>query len=168
MQLLHRHSIVHAPELEGAPSSALELDDHIQLLPVLRAEIVLRDFPATRDLALPGHAAHRLLVALNERPESRAIAGERAHHEGDVVFTTVAHALGDRCTHERYTNRIPQRLNRRAQPEGAQPQPYSQSVTRPSSTIQVGTGAPRDPNGRAHVRTPAPLKTPMPAFAFKH
>jgi len=93
----------------------------------------------------PGHAAHRLLVALNERPEGRAIAGKRAHHEGDVVFTTVAHALGDRCTHERYTNRIPRRLNRRALSAGAKRHSYSLALTRASSTIQVGTGARRDP-----------------------
>src|SRR3989441_9921917 len=64
MQLLHRRSIVHAPELERAAPSALELDDHIQLLPVLRAEIVLRDFPATRDLALD-HEIAALPVALD-------------------------------------------------------------------------------------------------------
>src|ERR1041385_1783356 len=61
---IYRRSIVHAPELEGAPSSALELDDHIQLLPVLRAEIVLRDLPATRDLALD-HEIAALPVALD-------------------------------------------------------------------------------------------------------
>src|SRR2546422_6863496 len=62
-------------------------------------------------------------------------------------YTTLfrSHALGDRCTHERYTNRIPQRLNRRAQSAGAKRHSYSQSVTGASSTIQVGTGARRDP-----------------------
>src|SRR5256884_5634364 len=64
MQLLPRRSIVHAPELEGAAPSALELDDHIQLLPVLRAEVVLRDLPATRDLALD-HEIAALPVALD-------------------------------------------------------------------------------------------------------
>src|SRR5690348_10968505 len=57
-------SIVHAPELERAAPSALELDDHIQLLPVLRAEIVLRDLPATRDLPLD-HEIVALPVALD-------------------------------------------------------------------------------------------------------
>src|SRR5881396_1032187 len=82
MQLLHRHSIVHAPELEGAPSSALELDDHIQLLPVLRAEIVLRDFPATRDLALD-HEIAALPVALDlDVPAS-------VHYLGDLAAVVV-------------------------------------------------------------------------------
>src|SRR5438093_1137484 len=84
MQLLHRHSIVHAPELEGAPSSALELDDHIQLLPVLRAEIFLRDFPATRDLALD-HEIAALPVALDlDIPAS-------IHYLSDLPAVVVEH-----------------------------------------------------------------------------
>src|SRR5438876_3444661 len=82
MQLLHRRSIVHAPELEGAPSSALELDDYIQLLPVLRAEIVLRDLPATRDFALD-HEIVALPVALDlDVPAS-------VHYLGDLPAVVV-------------------------------------------------------------------------------
>src|SRR5438128_2609388 len=82
MQLLHRRSIVHAPELEGAAPSALELDDHIQLLPVLRAEIVLRDLPAIRDLALH-HEIVALLVALDlDVPAS-------VHYLGDLAAVVV-------------------------------------------------------------------------------
>src|SRR2546421_651044 len=64
MQLLRRRPVVHPPEFDRAAPSALELDDHIQLLPVLRAEIVLRNLPATRDLALD-HEIAALPVALD-------------------------------------------------------------------------------------------------------
>src|SRR5438552_3034889 len=52
MDLLPRGAVVHTPELDRAAPSALELDDHEQLLAVLGAEIVLGDLPASRDLAL--------------------------------------------------------------------------------------------------------------------
>src|SRR5438552_2167243 len=64
MQLLRRRPVVHPPEFDRAAPSALELDDHIQLLPGLRAEVVLRDLPATRDLALD-HEIAALPVALD-------------------------------------------------------------------------------------------------------
>src|SRR6266550_7644506 len=64
MQLLRRRPVVHPPEFDRAAPSALELDDHIQLLPVLRAEVVLRDLPATRNLALD-HEIAALPVALD-------------------------------------------------------------------------------------------------------
>src|SRR5207247_11198133 len=70
------------PELEGAAPSALELDDHIQLLPVLRAEVVIRDLPATRDLALD-HEIAALPVALDlDIPAS-------VHYLGDLAAVVV-------------------------------------------------------------------------------
>ena len=36
----------------------------------------------------PGHATHRLLVPVDQRPEGGSIARKRAYHQGDVVFTT--------------------------------------------------------------------------------
>src|SRR6266705_5914337 len=82
MQLLHRRYIVNAPELEGAAPSALELDDHIQLLPVLRAEIVLRDLPAIRDLAL-----HHEIVALPVALDLDVPAS--VHYLGDLAAVVV-------------------------------------------------------------------------------
>src|SRR5438445_1735528 len=62
-----------------------------------------------------------------------------------------AHALGDRCTHERYTDGMGEKLTGRASPSGtphsaaAIRRSYSLSGTRGSSTIHVGTAAHRDP-----------------------
>src|SRR2546426_11973876 len=82
MQLLPRRSIVPPPEFDRAAPSPLELDDHIQLLPVLRAEIVLRDFPATRALALD-HEIAALPVALDlDIPAS-------IHYLSDLVAVVV-------------------------------------------------------------------------------
>ncbi|PYP02302.1 MAG: hypothetical protein DMD57_11470 [Gemmatimonadetes bacterium] len=58
----------------------------------------------------PGHATHRLLVPVDQRPEGGSIARKRAYHQGDVVFTTGDHALGGRSGHERYTNGTGRRL----------------------------------------------------------
>src|SRR2546422_3385745 len=52
MDLLPRGPVVHTPKLDRAAPSALEFDDHEQLLPVLGAEIVLGDLSAPRYLAL--------------------------------------------------------------------------------------------------------------------
>src|SRR6266568_2302141 len=40
-------TIVNRPELDRATARSLEADDHEQLLPVLGAEVVLRDLPPT-------------------------------------------------------------------------------------------------------------------------
>src|SRR5438128_5278511 len=81
-RLLRGRSVVHAPELERATPPALELDDHVQLLPVLGAEIVLGDLPATRDLALD-HEIVALPAALDlDVPAS-------LHHLGDLPAVTV-------------------------------------------------------------------------------
>ena len=52
VELLRRSPVVHAPELECAPPPSFEVDDHVQLLPILRAEVVFGDFPSTGNLPL--------------------------------------------------------------------------------------------------------------------
>src|SRR5438309_11930266 len=82
MQLRRRRPVVHPPEFDRAAPSAVELDDHIQLLPVLRAEVVLRDLPATRNLALD-HEIAALPVALDlDIPAS-------IHYLSDLVAVVV-------------------------------------------------------------------------------
>src|SRR5712691_9462793 len=48
---LFRSCVVHPPELDRAPAPCFEADDHVQLPAILRAKVVLRDLPSTRDLA---------------------------------------------------------------------------------------------------------------------
>src|SRR3989454_5304990 len=51
-QLLRRSPVVHAPELDRATAPSIGLDDHEEVLAVLRSEIVLGHLPATRYFAL--------------------------------------------------------------------------------------------------------------------
>src|SRR5204863_7625577 len=94
MQLLRRRPVVHPPEFDRAAPSALELDDHIQLLPVLRAEVVLRDLPATRDLALD-HEIAAMPVALDlDIPAS-------IHYLSDLPAVVVEYQRRAAVRHER-------------------------------------------------------------------
>src|SRR5256885_179353 len=104
MQLLRRRPVVHPPEFDRAAPSTLELDDHIQLLPVLRAEIVLRTLPATRALALD-HEIAALPVALDlDIPAS-------IHYLSDLAAVVVEYQRRAAVRPERKADRKSTRLN---------------------------------------------------------
>src|SRR3989475_2140524 len=99
MQLLRRRPVEHPPEFDRAAPSALELDDHIQLLPVLRAEIVLRNLPATRDLALD-HEIAALPVALDlDIPAS-------IHYLSDLAAVVVERSEEHTCELQSQSNLV--------------------------------------------------------------
>src|SRR5439155_13072886 len=54
-----RRGVVHAPEVDGTTTAPVEADDHVELLAVLRTQVVLGDLAAPRHLAL-----HYEVVAL--------------------------------------------------------------------------------------------------------
>src|SRR2546428_4771550 len=123
--------------------------------------------------ACPGgcrFARRRTSIAWRD-PAAEPPAGSRRHRRAELLrparplssrsfcnllllakrWSLGAHALGDGCTHERYTDGMRERLTGRASPSGtphsaaAIRRSYSLSGTRGSSTIHSGTGARRDP-----------------------
>src|SRR5256886_15167920 len=62
-RLFRRSAVVHAPKLDRATAPSLGLDDHEEVLAVLRAEIVLGHLAATRCFAL-----HHEIVSLPVAP----------------------------------------------------------------------------------------------------
>src|SRR2546425_2624302 len=54
-----RRGVVHAPEVDGTTTAPVEADDHVELLAVLRTQVVLGDLAAPRHLTL-----HYEVVAL--------------------------------------------------------------------------------------------------------
>src|SRR2546428_11515771 len=51
-RLFRRSAVVHAPKLDRATAPALGLDDHEEVLAVLRSEVVFGHLPAARYFAL--------------------------------------------------------------------------------------------------------------------
>src|SRR3989442_11708875 len=91
------------PELDRAPAPCFEADDHVQLPPILRAKVVLRDLPSTRDLAfddevvsLPAAFCLDIAAAFFLLGDLPAVAVE---HQGRVAVPRKRDArisLGDR------------------------------------------------------------------------
>src|SRR2546428_2637399 len=100
---LFRRCVVHPPELDRALAPCAEADAHVQLPPILRAKVVLRDLPSTRDLAfddevvsLPAAFCLDIAAAFFLLGDLPAVAVE---HQGRVAVQRKRQArisLGDR------------------------------------------------------------------------
>src|SRR5205807_9606179 len=162
MQLLRRRPVVHPPEFDRAAPSALELDDHIQLLPVLRAEIVLRNLPATRDLALD-HEIAALPVALDlDIPASIHYLSDLAavvveYHRRAAVRPERKARIG-LDDHERGGS-IEHQLHRLVHPLallGAQPSPGPHTAASPTAEAPAPSSAPTATPSRQPRGPPGP------------
>jgi len=72
VELLRRSPVVHTPELDRAPAPSFEADDHVQLLPILRAEVVFGHLPSTETFrsTMKSFPCQRPLISTSPPPST--------------------------------------------------------------------------------------------------